>query len=85
MTNDRLAQELAKLIGKKHIRTISVPSAAAQRSAQRVEELMALPLEELKAFWDRYSGDPDDCPDGYWGEEIHLALNRRGCGDYCAV
>lgn len=47
------------------------------------EVLMAKPIEELKALWDRYDGC--NAPDDFSGELIHLVLNKRGEGSYCAV
>lgn len=47
------------------------------------ERIGTLSIDELKALWDRYDGVNE--PDGFWGEEIHRELNRRGEGRYCAV
>jgi hypothetical protein len=47
------------------------------------QQLMAMPLEKVKALWDAYDGT--NAPNGFSGEVIHLVLNKRGHGDYCAV
>jgi hypothetical protein len=49
----------------------------------KVSALMVMPIELLKALWDRYDGG--NAPDGHDGEDIHMVLNMRGCGEYCAV
>ena len=54
-----------------------------QMREARVQALTAMPEADLKALWDRYDGL--NAPDGHEGEDIHLALNLKGCGDYCAV
>jgi hypothetical protein len=47
------------------------------------EALQAKPIEEVKALWDEYDGC--NSPGGFSGENIHLVLNLRGEGHYCAV
>lgn len=47
------------------------------------ERVQKLSVGQLKALWDRYDGTNE--PDGIWGEEIHLELNKRGHGDYCPI
>jgi len=47
------------------------------------QRLEVLSVAELKLLWDRYDGTNE--PWGFWGEEIHRELNRRGEGLYCAV
>jgi len=55
------------------------------RMFQMLQEqaLMAKPIEEVKALWDHYDGC--NRPGDFDGEVIHLVLNRRGEGHYCAV
>ena len=48
-----------------------------------VRKLFNMPDDQLKALWDRYDGS--NAPDGYCGENIHMALNMKGLGAYCAV
>lgn len=50
---------------------------------ERLRKLDALSEGELKALWDQYDGC--NAPGGYEGEDIHLALNLKGLGSYCAV
>jgi hypothetical protein len=41
---------------------------------------------ELKAAWDRYDGTDESIGiERLTGEAIHLVLNERGEGQYCAV
>lgn len=47
------------------------------------QQLMAMPLDRVKALWDAYDGS--NAPNGFEGETIHLVLNKRGEGAYCAV
>jgi len=54
-----------------------------QMRDERVRKLVAMPEDDLKALWDRYDGC--NAPDGHDGEDIHMALNIKGAGDYCAV
>lgn len=42
-----------------------------------------VPTEQLKRMWDAYDGM--NAPLGFSGEDIHLELNMRGEGSYCAV
>jgi hypothetical protein len=50
---------------------------------EEVCPLSSKTTEELFALWDEYVGT--NLPGGYSGEDIHLELNLRGCGDYCAI
>jgi hypothetical protein len=52
------------------------------RDAQ-IRELVSMPEAELKLLWDQYDGT--NSPGGRDGEDIHIALNIKGFGDYCAV
>lgn len=54
-----------------------------QMHDDHIRKLVAKPVDELKALWDRYNGC--NAPDGHFGEDIQLALNIKGHGDYCAV
>ena len=51
----------------------------------RIEILSAKSVEELKALWDRYPEDGSSYVDGYDLDDVHLVLNMKGHGDYCAV
>lgn len=46
------------------------------------ERLSKMPLEKVKALWDQYDGT--NAPNGFEGEAVHLELNLRGEGCYCA-
>lgn len=49
-------------------------------------ELMALdslPLDRVREIWDEYDGE--NSPRGFSGEAVHMELNRRNDGGYCAV
>jgi len=46
-------------------------------------ELRGFTLSELRTLWD--TADDGLQSDGYWIEDIHAELNRRGDGRYCAV
>ena len=48
-----------------------------------LEKLAPMTTEQVKALWDRYDGIND--PDGISGEAIHMDLNLRGEGEYCAI
>lgn len=43
-----------------------------------------LSTEELKRLWDSYDG-ADTADDAISGEAVHIVLNERGEGRYCAV
>lgn len=58
-------------------------AVADQRNRDRQKPLHEMPIDQLKALWDRYDGC--NAPDGYDGEDIHAVLNMRGEGRYCAV
>lgn len=57
--------------------------AAAARWWREHPALAEMAVDELKALWDAYDGS--NSPGGFEGEDIHLALNLRGEGSYCAV
>lgn len=46
-------------------------------------KLAELPLEDVKIIWDAYDGT--NSPFGFFDIAIHMTLNFRGHGDYCAV
>lgn len=61
---------------------------AQQRAAlapylPELERLAAMDTGTVKALWDAYDGCND--PDGFDAVAIHIDLNRRGEGSYCAV
>lgn len=58
------------------------PEAAAYVAAVR-ERMKDVSTEQLKRLWDAYDGT--NAPLGFAGEDIHLELNMRGDGRYCAV
>lgn len=64
-------------------RTAITPADIETAYLHRMAKLDLMPIEQLKRLWDQYDGD--NSPDGYEGEEIHLALNLRGHGSYCPV
>jgi hypothetical protein len=45
--------------------------------------LKTMEASELKQLWDAYDGT--NAPGGFSGEAIHLELNARGLGEYCAI
>lgn len=45
--------------------------------------LNAMSIEQVKSLWDEYDGC--NTPGGVSGESIHLNLNQRGHGYYCAI
>ncbi len=50
------------------------------------EYARTLSTEKLKELWDRYDGSDDTIgDDNISGEAIHLVLNERKEGSYCAV
>lgn len=53
------------------------------RHLATMRELRAKTDDELRRLWDAYDGTNE--PDGFAGEDIHLVLNERGLGAYCAV
>jgi hypothetical protein len=58
----------------------------AQRFPGAYAELLRLmPMSDgaLKKLWDAYDGT--NSPLGFDGTSIHIELNRRGLGLYCAV
>ena len=44
----------------------------------------AMPTDDLKRLWDSYDGAETADPE-VSGEAVHLVLNQRGEGIYCAV
>lgn len=54
-----------------------------QGQASALDRARKLTTDQLKAAWDRYDGI--DQPGDPSGEHIHLVLNERGEGAYCAV
>lgn len=46
-------------------------------------KLLNMSVEKVRRLWDAYDGT--NSPGGIGGEAIHLELNRRGEGWYCAV
>ncbi len=63
-----------------------------QRQEKRLEEFRNLSTDELKALWDGFDGDAELNQPGYFWpdsgphlEDVHLLLNERGEGSYCAV
>lgn len=48
-----------------------------------LDGLAKLTPDAVRALWDEYDGC--NCPGGFSGEAIHMDLNRRGLGRYCAV
>ncbi len=63
----------------------------SQRAEAKLAEIRKLSTLELKTLWDAFDGDAEPgCPGFFWPEngphieEIHLLLNERGEGDYCA-
>ena len=51
----------------------------------RIAALQAKSVDDLKALWDRYPDDGSSIVDGHDLDEVHLVLNMKGHGDYCAV
>lgn len=51
----------------------------------RIANLKAMPVDDLKALWNRYPNDGSSIVDGHDCDEIHLVLNMLGHGTYCAV
>lgn len=51
--------------------------------AADLDRLQPMTTAEVKALWDEYDGC--NAPSGISGEAIHMELNLRGEGDYCAV
>jgi len=47
------------------------------------ELLKNVSTEQLKKMWDAYDGT--NSPLGFSGEDVHMELNFRGEGAYCAV
>jgi hypothetical protein len=47
------------------------------------QALSKMSVEHVKRLWDEYDGC--NSPEGISGESIHLELNKRGEGAYCAV
>lgn len=60
-----------------------IPVAYLWNAHIQRERLQALTTDKLKELWDRWEGVGE--VEGFWGEEIHRELNRRGEGLYCAV
>ena len=58
------------------------PEGQAHVAAVR-ERMKDVSTEQLKRMWDAYDGT--NAPLGFEGEDIHLELNMRGEGSYCAV
>lgn len=61
---------------------------AQQRAAiapylPELDRLAEMDTEAVKRLWDAYDGTND--PGGFDGVSIHIDLNRRGEGIYCAV
>lgn len=58
----------------------------------RLVEIRKLSTDDLKALWDAFDDDAKPGFQGYFWpptepqiEEVHMILNERGEGDYCAV
>jgi len=58
----------------------------------REEKARELSTEKLKELWDQFDADAEAGEPGYFWpddsphiEEVHLVLNERGEGKYCAV
>lgn len=65
---------------------------AEQRQAERLNQFRALSTEQLKAAWDAFDVDAEQCDPGFFWpadgphiEDVHRLLNERGEGAYCAV
>ena len=54
-----------------------------QIRGEKLKELRHLSIAELRKLWDEI-GD-DSFSGGYDCADIHLILNEKGDGDYCAV
>ena len=55
----------------------------AKLAEDRQALLKPLSDEALMKLWDEYDGC--NTPGGHSGEDIHMELNQRGLGHYCAV
>lgn len=56
-----------------------------QMHEERIALLKTMPVEELKALWDRYPDCGSSFVDGHDLDDVHLVLNLLGHGDFCAV
>jgi len=74
-----IAEQFAKLIAKSRMRGKWQPPYG-------IEYARTLSTDKLKELWDRYDGSDDTIgDDNISGEAIHLVLNERKEGSYCAV
>lgn len=65
------------------ITTLTSRFEAMIRERRETDRFAPLSTTTLKAMWDRWDAMND--VDGMSGEDIHMELNRRGEGHYCAV
>jgi hypothetical protein len=47
--------------------------------------LADVPLDALKAAWDKLGSEDDNYGDGMFIDDIYAELNRRGEGSHCAI
>lgn len=54
-----------------------------RRLTEEEQALSRMTVQQLRNLWDRYDGG--NSPGGFSGEAIHIVLNLKGDGSYCAV
>lgn len=72
--SDAIAREFAKIW---LLRNGPNPYAA------ELDRMAGMELSDVRKLWDAYDGT--NSPLGFSGEAIHMELNLRGDGLYCAV
>ena len=65
---------------------------AEERAKAKLAEYRKLSTDELKTLWNGFDGDAEEGQTGFFWpddsphiEDVHLLLNEREEGEYCAV
>lgn len=55
----------------------------SQLHAEQIDRLRTMSRDELRRLWDSF--DESSFCGEYYCEDVHLVMNEKGDGEYCAV